>query len=198
MLSDSEVRSRLGAARVGIIGLGGLGSNIAIMLARSGVRHFVLADFDVIEPSNLNRQAYFPDDLGRPKVEVLAETLRRLDPEVDLTLHQSRVTAADVKQLFGRVDVLVEAVDSAEGKAELVRAASDSLPGTPLVWAMGLAGYASANAIRTEHVGAQCWVAGDFEADVRTGLPLLASRVMVAAAHEAHAAVRLLLGMSAP
>lgn len=197
-LDQAAVRERLGAARVGIIGLGGLGSNIAIMLARSGVRRFVLADFDVVEESNLNRQAYFPDQLGVPKVEALAEHLVRLTPGADLELHACRVTRENLFDLFGSVDVLIEAVDTAEDKAMVVEAASDMLPEIPIIWAMGLAGCASANAITTQQVGQDCWVIGDLEADVRDGLPLLASRVMVAAAHEAHMAVRILLGIKEP
>jgi sulfur carrier protein ThiS adenylyltransferase len=86
-------------------------------------------------------------------------------------------------------------VDKAETKAMIVEAASDLLPTTPLVWVAGLAGCASANAIVTQRIGATVWVVGDLEADIRDGLPLLASRVMTAAAHEAHIATRILLGM---
>jgi len=197
-LDQSAVRGRLGAARVGIIGLGGLGSNIAVMLARAGVRHFVLADFDVVEEPNLNRQAYFPDQIGVPKVEAMAEHLVRLDPEVDLELHACRVTRENLADLFGSVDLLIEAVDTAEDKAMVVETATDSLPDLPVIWAMGLAGCASANAITTRQLGQTCWVVGDLEADIRDGLPLLASRVTVAAAHEAHMAVRVLLGLKEP
>lgn len=197
-LDQAAVHERLGTARVGIIGLGGLGSNAAIMLARAGVRRFVLADFDVVEDSNLNRQAYFPDQLGVNKVEALGELLLRLAPEVDLELHACRVTRENLFDLFSTVDILIEAVDAAEDKAIIVETASEMLPATPLVWASGLAGCASANTITTQQVGEDCWVVGDLEADIRDGLPLLASRVMVAAAHEAHMAIRVLLGTKEP
>jgi sulfur carrier protein ThiS adenylyltransferase len=166
-----------------------------MMLVRSGVRHLVLADFDRVEPSNLARQLYFPDQLGSLKTEALAETLLRIEPSLDLTLVAERIQAADIPRLFGGVDVLLEAVDKAETKAMIVEAASDLLPTTPLVWVAGLAGCASANAIVTQRIGATVWVVGDLEADIRDGLPLLASRVMTAAAHEAHIATRILLGM---
>lgn len=194
-LDQAAVRARLGEAVVGIIGLGGLGSNVAMMLVRSGVRRLVLADFDCIDESNLNRQMYFRDQLGRPKTEALAETLTRIDPAVELTLVRERITRDNIVEVYAGVDVLIEAVDGAETKAELVAAASELLPDTPLVWAMGLAGCASANDIETQCVGENSWVVGDLEADVREGLPLLASRVMVAAAQEAHMATRVLLGM---
>lgn len=193
-LDQAAVRERLGRSTVGIIGLGGLGSNCAMMLVRSGVRRLVLADFDTICESNLNRQMYFPDQLGRPKTEALAETLVRLEPSLEITLVPERITLDNIALVFGRVDVLIEAVDTAEDKSNVVAAAGMLLPTTPLVWAMGLAGYDSANAIATERVGEHSWVVGDLEADVRHGLPLLASRVMCASAHEAHMAIRILLG----
>lgn len=194
-LDQVGVRSRLGEAKVGIIGLGGLGSNIAMMLVRSGVRSLVLADYDRVEASNLARQLYFPDQLGTLKTEALTETLMRIEPALDLTLVAERIRAEDIPLLFADVDVLLEAVDTAEGKAMIVETASDLLPDTPLVWVGGLAGCASANAIETQRIGETAWVVGDLEADIRDGLPLLASRVMVAAAHQAHIAIRILLGM---
>ncbi len=193
-LNQAEVRARLGESKVGIVGLGGLGSNAAMMLVRSGVRHLVLADFDRVEESNLNRQLYFPDQLGQSKPEALAEILRRIEPAVELDLHFERVTRSNLEEIFEGVDVLIEAIDTAEGKAEIVAAAARALPTTPLVWAMGLAGYASANAIDTHRIGPHVWLIGDLDADVREGLPLLASRVMIAAAQEAHMAIRILLG----
>ena len=185
----------MGDAVVGIIGLGGLGSNAAMMLARSGVRRFVLADFDRVEEGNLARQLYFPDQLGRLKTDALAETLLRIEPGLDLTLVAERVDADDIPMLFADVDILLEAVDSAETKTMIVETASDRLPGTPLVWVAGLAGCATANAIMTRRIGETVWVVGDLEADIRDGLPLLASRVMVASAQQAHIALRILLGM---
>lgn len=192
---QEAVRAKLAEGTVGIIGLGGLGSNAAMMLLRSGVRRFVLADFDRVEESNLNRQLYYPDQLGRLKTDALAETLLRIDPDVELTLVAERIGRGNVGSIFAGVDVLIEAVDTAEDKAVIVEAASEELPDTPFVWAMGLAGNASANSIETTRVGEDDWLVGDLEADVRDGLPLMATRVMVAAAHEAHMAVRILLGM---
>lgn len=192
---QAALRARLAETCVGIIGAGGLGSNAAAMLVRSGVRGLVIADFDLVEESNLNRQFYFPDQLGQPKVDALGETLRRLEPALALTLVAERITAENLPAVFGDVDVLLEAVDRAEVKQMIVETASDALPETPLVWVAGLAGCASANAIETQRVGENVWVVGDLTADVRDGLPLVSSRVMVAAAHEAHAAIRMLLGL---
>jgi len=195
--AEPELRAILAASSVAIIGCGGLGSNIASMLLRSGVLAMTLIDFDVIEESNLNRQLFFRDQIGMPKVMALSETLMRIDPRVSLTLRQEILTADNFEALVGKPDVLVEAVDSAETKALIIDTWARKMPAIPLVAASGLAGCASANCIATEELAENCWIVGDHVADVREGHPLLSSRVTVAAAHQAHAAIRLLLGLRA-
>lgn len=197
-LPDAELRARLAASSVAIIGCGGLGSNAAAMLLRSGVRTLTLIDFDVVEESNLNRQLYFRDQLGRPKPDALAETLRRIDPDVRLTLVGERVDEENLVGFVQGADVVIEAVDSAETKAMVINVCMREIPDTPLVTASGLAGYGSANAVVTERPCEDLYLVGDLTSDVSTGLSLLASRVMVAAAHEAHAAIRRLLGLLEP
>jgi sulfur carrier protein ThiS adenylyltransferase len=196
--TDAEMRARLAASRVAIIGCGGLGSNVAAMLLRSGVRTLTLIDFDVVEPSNLNRQLYFRDQVGRLKVEALCETLLRIDPEARLTLVAERMTRDNLPGFVRDADVIVEAADGADTKAMVIDVCMRELPETPLVTASGLAGVDSANTIVTERPCDELYLVGDLTSDVRAGLPLFASRVMVAAAHEAHAAIRRLLGFVEP
>jgi sulfur carrier protein ThiS adenylyltransferase len=195
---EKELRARLHASSVAIVGCGGLGSNVAAMLLRSGVRRLTLIDFDVVEASNLNRQLFFRDQIGRLKTEALAETLLRIDPDAHLTLHATRVTADTIVELVRGADVIVEAVDGADTKAMVVNACMEALPDVPLVTASGLAGYGSANSIATERPCDNLYLVGDLESDVSAGHPLFASRVMVASAHEAHAAIRRLLGFDEP
>jgi sulfur carrier protein ThiS adenylyltransferase len=192
------MRARLGAGSVAIIGCGGLGSNVAAMLLRSGVRTLTLIDCDTIEESNLNRQLFFHEQIGQLKVEALAETLLRIDPDARLTLVPERATADNVAGFVGGADVIVEAVDGAATKAIIVNVCTKALPGTPLVTASGLAGYDSANCIGTETLADGVYLVGDLRSDSCAGLSLLASRVMVAAAHQAHMAIRLLLGLTEP
>jgi len=196
--SEKELRARLHASSVAIIGCGGLGSNVAAMLLRSGVRNLTLIDFDVVDASNLNRQLFFADQIGRLKTEALAETLLRIDPDARLTLHSLRVTTENLVDLVRDADVVVEAVDRADTKAMVVNTCMEALPDTPLVTASGLAGYGSANSIATERPCDNLYLVGDLESDVNAGHPLFASRVMVASAHEAHAAIRRLLGFEEP
>lgn len=193
-LPDSHLRERLWGARVSIIGCGGLGSNVAAMLVRSGVRRLQLIDFDRVTLENLNRQLFFLDQVGELKTEALAATLSRISADLDLDLVSSRATGAHLAEMVGEADVIVEAVDTAADKAMIIETCSRELPDIALVTVSGLAGYESANRITTERLADNLLVVGDQEADIREGLSLLASRVMVAAAHQAHAVIRLLLG----
>jgi sulfur carrier protein ThiS adenylyltransferase len=196
--AQQELRERLADKHVGIIGLGGLGSNAAAMLVRTGVRHLVLVDFDVVDESNLNRQLYFRDDIGRRKTEALAATLRRIEPGVDLELVSSRAGEDEIIAIGRRVDVLMEATDCADTKALVMNVCAQHLPELPCVAASGLAGLGSANDVVTQPLAEHLWIVGDLTSDVSKGLPLAASRVMVASGHEAHAVVRILLGMTEP
>jgi sulfur carrier protein ThiS adenylyltransferase len=195
---DPALRARLGASHVAIIGCGGLGSNAAAMMLRSGVGRLTLIDFDAVEEGNLNRQLFFRDQLGMRKVDALAETLRRIKPDAELTLVRECMTPDNLLDTVRDADLVIEAVDRAEVKAMIVNALAREAPGLPLVGASGLAGVASANEVVTEQVGERFWLVGDLHSDVRDGLPLLASRVTVAAAHQAHVAIRVLLGYPEP
>jgi len=193
-IADPELRARLADSRVSILGCGGLGSNVAVMLVRSGVRRLRLVDFDTVAEDNLNRQHFFRDQIGALKTEALAETLMRIAPDAQLRLVSECMTADNLVSIVGDCDVVVEAVDTAATKAMIVDVCTRSLPDIPLVTASGLAGYDSANRIVTEQLAENLFVVGDLESDIRDGHSLLATRVMVASAHEAHAVIRLLLG----
>jgi sulfur carrier protein ThiS adenylyltransferase len=191
---DAGVRARLAASHIALIGCGGLGSNAAAMFVRAGVGELTLIDFDVVDESNLNRQMFFRDQLGQPKTAALAETLLRIRPEVALRLHQVCATPENLVSLVEGADVVVEAVDRADVKAMVANSVLRGCPDAPLVSASGLAGFGTANGVITERIGESFYLVGDMESDVSDNLPLLASRVMIAAAHEAHAAIRILLG----
>lgn len=197
-MPEWDTDPRLADKRVAIIGCGGLGSNVAEMLVRAGVGHLVLIDFDTVCESNLNRQAYFVDQIGMPKTDALAVNLRRIRPAVDLTLVRERLTTATLVAAISEADVAVEAVDAADTKAMITAAFMDHLSEMSLVTASGLAGLGSANSIVTERLAERLYLVGDLTSSVSAGLPLYASRVMVAAAAQAHMAIRLLLGEREP
>lgn len=188
------VHSRIKAACVGIAGVGGLGSAVAVALARCGVGCLIVADFDLVEPSNLNRQQYFVDQIGLPKVEALRQNLARINPYVQVVPRHLRLTPDNIPELFGDVDVLVEAFDAADQKAMLAAAFLGRCPGKPLVAASGLAGYGPSNSVTTRVVGRNFYLVGDLESAARPGEGLMAPRVGIAAHHQANAVLRLLLG----
>jgi sulfur carrier protein ThiS adenylyltransferase len=188
------VHAKVKRAVVGIAGLGGLGSAIAVALARVGVGRLELADFDVVEPSNLNRQQYFIRQIGAPKTEALAENLREINPYVSLGTHQVRLTADNVAGIFAGVNVLVEAFDTPGAKAELVDGFSRAYPARPIVMASGLAGYGPGSAMRVHRLGTYLYVVGDLETAARPGTGLMAPRVGIAAHLQANVVLRLLLG----
>jgi len=188
------VHQRIRTARVGIAGAGGLGSAIAIALARLGIGALVIADYDLVEPSNLNRQQYFVDQLGLPKVTALAENLRRINPYVEVEPLHLRLTRDNIPQLFNRVDAMVEAFDAADQKAMLAQSFLQGVPGKPLVAASGLAGFGPANTIRTRRAGRNFYLVGDETSAARPGEGLMSPRVGVAAHHQANCVLRLLLG----
>jgi sulfur carrier protein ThiS adenylyltransferase len=193
-----DLRARLATCTVAIIGCGGLGSNAAQMLVRTGVGRLVLVDFDRVEEDNLNRQFFFRDQVGMLKTEALAENLRRIGLDVELLLVTERVTPATLVGLVRGADAIIEAVDTAETKAMIMDICTRDVPDIPLVTASGLAGFGSANAMVTERLAENVYVVGDLTSDVRAGLPLCASRVGAAAAAQAHVVVRILLGYQEP
>jgi len=188
------VHAKIKQATVGIAGLGGLGSAVAIALARIGIGKLILADFDIVEPSNLNRQQFFVDQIGRTKVDALTENLNRINPYVQIEGHEVTLTRENVPTIFAKVDVMLEAFDVPENKAMLVESFRTARPDTPLVVATGLAGHHPSNTIRTRRIGKNLIIIGDNETAAQPGTGLMAPRVGVAAHHQANAVLRLLLG----
>ena len=183
-------------ATIGIAGVGGLGSALAIALARTGIGHLVIADFDIVEPSNLNRQQYFVDQIGMPKVYALRDTLARINPHVRVTACHLRLTQAQLAAVLGRVQVLVEAFDRADQKVMLIEAFAARFPDQPVVTGSGMAGYGPANTIKTQKVANNLYLCGDGTTAAAPGTGLMAPRVGIAAHHQANAVLRLLLGQA--
>ncbi len=188
------VHARVKNARIGIAGAGGLGSAIAIALTRTGVGFIRIADFDVVEPSNLNRQQYFIDQIGLPKVDALRTNLQRINPLVSIDVFYGKITAKNLKELFTDVDILVEAFDAADQKAILANTFLREFPGKYLVAASGMAGYEPGNTIRTQKINEHFYLCGDNMTSAGPGCGLMAPRVGIAAHHQANAVLRLILG----
>lgn len=193
-----DLQNKISAARVAVCGLGGLGSNIAIALARAGVGHLHLIDFDRVDLTNLNRQQYAVGQLGQYKTDALRETLSLVSPYCDVTCDTVRVTDENLPDLLRNEDYICEAFDRAEAKAMLVSGVLEHFPEKYLVAASGLAGLGSANTIQTRRVSKRFYLCGDGTSDSSVGLGLVASRVLVCAAHEANMILRLIAGETEP
>lgn len=188
------VHERVKRGRVGIAGLGGLGSQIAFALARVGVGTLVLVDYDVVEPSNLNRQQYFIDQIGMVKVDALRENLSRINPYINVVTHNTLLSAENIGPVFAEVDIVVEAFDRAEMKAMLINTVSQLHPDKYIVAASGLAGYEDSNTIKTTHFSSRIFIVGDQKTAAQPGMGLMAPRVGIAAHHQANLVLRILLG----
>lgn len=187
-----KLQERFSSAVVAVCGLGGLGSNIAISLARAGIGKLILIDFDRVDVANLNRQQYKASQVGRYKTEALAENLREIAPYVQLETHTARVTQENAQTLLGDAQIVCEAFDDARHKAMLANAVLETMPEKYLVAASGMAGLGDANLIKTREVTSRFYLCGDGVSDVSEGMGLFSSRVMLCAAHQAHAVLQIL------
>ena len=191
-------QAKFESAKVAVCGLGGLGSNVAIALARAGVGHLHLIDFDRVEPSNLNRQQYAAAQVGLPKAEALRANIAAANPFCDVVAETVRVTESNLAALLAEDDIVCEAFDRAEAKATLVSGVLEAFPQKLVVAASGMSGLASANDISTRRVSRRLYVCGDFSTDSGDGLGLYGARVLVCAAHQATMILRLIDGAEEP
>lgn len=190
----AELQDKFSNAAVAVCGLGGLGSNIAIALARAGVGTLYLVDFDKVDLSNLNRQQYAVSQLGMNKTEALRETILSIAPYCRVILRTERITESNLTRLLGEADIICEAFDRAEEKAMLVNGILERFPEKYLVSGSGMAGLASSNIIQTRRVADRFYLCGDGVSDIDGGLGLVSARVLICAAHQANMVLRILAG----
>ena len=189
-----ELQQKFSSATVAICGLGGLGSNIAITLARAGIGKLILNDFDKVDITNLHRQQYKASQIGMDKTVALSENLKEIAPYTGIESHTVRITEDNAAELLKDADIICEAFDDAEAKAMLTNLVLEEMPDKLLVAASGMAGFGSANTIQTRRVAKRFYLCGDGASDVSEAGSLVASRVMLCAAHQAHTVLRILAG----
>ena len=187
-----ELQQAFSSATVAVCGLGGLGSNIAIALARAGVGKLILCDFDRVDITNLHRQQYKAYQIGMYKTDALADNLREIAPYIELEAHTERITEENAVTLLKDADIICEAFDDAKCKAMLTNTVLTEMRDKYLVAASGMAGLYDANSIKTRKVTSKFYLCGDEESDVAEGIGLVSSRVMICAAHQAHTVLRIL------
>lgn len=200
MIKEKEIFSRhepkvlasLRKATVGIAGAGGLGSNAAIALARAGVGRLIIADFDRIEPSNLNRQQYSVNQVGLRKVKALRANLEQMAPFTEVVIHEVKINPENIGRIFGAADVLIEAFDKAEEKGMLINGWLTLRPDKPVIAASGLAGYGGNSKLKTQKMG-NLYLCGDGASECGPGISPMAPRVALVAGMQANLAVELLM-----
>jgi len=188
-----KVHDKLCSATVGIAGLGGLGSNAAAALARTGIGTLIIADFDNVEPSNLNRQNYFTNQLGNDKVQTTIQNLKHINPYVKIHGHSTRLNTGNIPEIFSNCSIIAECFDNAQEKQMLIETVLSKMPDTVVVAASGLAGYGMSNEIKTVKINSRLFIIGDQKSGIEKGLSLFCPRVMIAAAHQANAIVELII-----
>ena len=177
---------------IGIAGCGGLGSNCAMALARAGVGTLVIADFDTVTLENLNRQYYFREQVGQKKVLALQENIRKVNPDIDVQVHDVCLGPDEVVHIFKNCQVIVEAFDRADMKLMIIETVSERFPDKFIIAASGLAGYGENNALRTRRLGS-LFICGDEISEVSAELPPLAPRVGIVAAMQANQVLEIIL-----
>ncbi len=187
-----ELHKKISSSTVAICGLGGLGSNIGILLARAGVGKLILIDFDKVDCTNLHRQQYKACQIGMYKTEALTCNLKEIAPYLETKIHTSYMDESNFSKILQSADIICEAFDNAEAKANLVNFVLSEMPEKYIVAASGMAGFDSANSIKTRKVSNRFYLCGDEKSDVQDGLGLVASRVSVCASHQAHMVLRIL------
>ena len=190
-----QITDKLAQATVAVCGLGGLGSNVAINLARAGIKKLILVDFDCVEVTNLQRQQYKANQVGLPKAKALVENLKEIAPYVEFESYNEKITEDNIDKFVANAEVVCEAFDNPEAKSMLVNEVLEKYPQKYLVAASGMAGLDSANSITTRKISKRFYLCGDGKSDVTQGLALLAPRVQICAAHQALTIIRILAGL---
>lgn len=187
-----NIHKKLKNGKVAILGLGGLGSNIAVSLARVGVGDLVLVDYDVVEPSNLNRQQYFVEHIGMKKTDALKNILEKINPFVNIETKDVFVTKENIEFLNDR-DIIIEAFDDARCKAMICNVVLKNLRDKYLIASSGMAGYYDSNDIKTKKIRDKFYICGDFQHEAKEGDGLMAPRVAICANHMANLAMKILI-----
>jgi len=187
------ISKKLKKTRVCILGLGGLGSNVAVLLARSGIGYLKLVDFDIVEASNLNRQQYRISHIGIKKTEAMKSIIREINPFVEVDILDIKEDRENIYSIVGDIEIVVEAFDRAETKAmTLEELLTDK--NKIVVSASGMAGLGSANEIVTRKIKDNFYLIGDNYSDYEEYSGIMSTRVMICAAHQANMVLRLILG----
>ena len=188
-----DIQKKFAAASVAVCGLGGLGSNIAVSLARAGIGNIHLIDFDRVDISNINRQQYYISQIGEYKADALLNNLKNISPYTAITSQCIKLSEENIN-ILAPYDIICEAFDKADMKAMLVNAVLENFPDKYLISGNGMAGFGSSNDIVTRRLSKKFYICGDGKSDISDGIGLVSARVAVCAAHQANMILRIIAG----
>ncbi len=191
-MTFSEIKNKLQNYTIGIAGAGGLGSNCAVSLARTGIGKLVIADFDTIDESNLNRQYYFYNQIGEKKVYALKENIRNINPATEIIIHDIKLTEDNIPKIFSNCDIIIEAFDIAEMKKILIETILSEMKQTPVISGSGMAGWGENNTLHSRQLE-NLYICGDEKSEVSKTNPPLAPRVAIVANMQANLVLEILL-----
>ena len=192
--NSPKIQDKIRSAKVAVAGLGGLGSNIAVMLARLGIGNLLLVDYDCVEPSNLNRQHYFIKHLCKLKTLALKEQIEEINPYINVSVISSKVDESNAASIFKGYEIVCEAFDNPESKAALVNSICIENPDIKIIAASGMAGFGSSNDIKTVRKFSNLYICGDMKTESVQGTGLMSPRVSICAGHQAKMVLRLIIG----
>ncbi len=192
-MNYNQIKDKLSKFKIGIAGAGGLGSNCAVSLVRAGITNIIIADFDIVTESNLNRQYFFHNQIGMKKVKALADNLFRINKNINLQLIDKKLVAKDITTYFADCDVIVEAFDDKKEKQMLIETVIEKMPAKPLIIGSGMAGWGDNNSLKTEKFD-NTYICGDGISEVDINLPPLGPRVAIVANMQANQVLEILLG----
>ncbi len=188
----TDFQTKMQNAVIGIAGLGGLGSNVAIALARLNPAGLIIADFDRVEAGNLNRQQYYPDQVGSYKTDAMTANLKRIAPALKIEAGNVKLTAENIPQIFAKADIIAECFDLPEEKQMIVETVISKMD-QPIVSVSGVAGYGRSNEITTKQLSSRLILVGDDVSGVGDRTVLTSTRVGLAAYHQANAIVEVII-----
>jgi len=194
-MTFTEIKTHLGKFREGIAGAGGLGSNCAVALARSGVGTLVICDFDVVEKANLNRQYFFLDQVGMMKTVALKNNIYRINPDISVLDYNVKLDRCNIPEIFSGCNVIVEAFDCPEMKEIIIETVQTIMPQTPLVVGSGIAGWGENETISYRKIDNSLHICGDESTEVSDNLPPMAPRVGIVANMQANVVIEILMSM---
>lgn len=191
-MTFSEIKNKLKNYTIGIAGAGGLGSNCAVSLARSGIGKLIIADFDIIDESNLNRQYYFYNQIGEKKVNALKKNINNINPNTEIIIHDIKLSEQNITKTFSDCDIIVEAFDIAEMKQMLIETTLSQMPTKLIIAGLGMAGWGKNNTLHSRQID-NLYICGDEKTEISETNPPLAPRVAIVANMQANLVLEILL-----